>query len=120
MSYAVAANALILLHGAFILFAIFGGLLAARRRAWAALHLPAFAWAAWIGFSGSICPLTPLENHYRALAGGTPYGGGFIQHYVLSWIYPAGLTHATQIGLASLLLLVNLATYAWALRRTRR
>ena len=120
MSYAVAANALILLHGAFILFAIFGGLLVARHRAWAALHLPAFAWAAWIGFSGSICPLTPFENHYRELAGGTPYGGGFIQHYVLSWIYPAGLTHAMQVGLTSLLLLVNVATYAWALRRTRR
>ena len=116
----LAADAVLLLHGAFILFAVFGGLLSAWRPWAAAVHLPAAAWAAWIEFSGGICPLTPLENRLRALAGDTPYAGGFVEHYLVPLIYPPGLTARVQLLLALGVVLVNVAIYTWVLRRSRR
>jgi len=118
--YALAADAVLVLHGLFILFAALGGLLVAWRRPIIWLHLPAVAWGAWIALSGGICPLTPLENRLRSLAGGPAYGGGFIEHYLLPVIYPAGLTPQAQIVLGGTLIAVNLAVYAWLLRRARR
>ena len=38
-------------------------------RASRSLHLPAALWAAWVEFTGTICPLTPLENAWRARGG---------------------------------------------------
>jgi hypothetical protein len=120
MGYALAADAILVVHGLFIAFAVLGGLLATRRPAVAVLHLPAAAWAAWIEMSGGICPLTPLENRLRALAGETPYGGGFVEHYLLPIIYPPGLTLEIQVALGAGVLVVNIAIYAWVLRRRRR
>ncbi len=37
------------------------------------------------------------------------YGGGFIEHYVWPVIYPAGLTPAIQLGLGSVVLVLNAA-----------
>ena len=120
MGYALAADGVVVLHGLFILFAVLGGLLAAWRPWAAALHLPAAAWAAWIEVSGGICPLTPLENRLRALAGEEGYADGFVEHYLLPLIYPPGLTPAVQWTLAALVVLVNVAIYGWVLRRRRR
>jgi len=120
LRYALAADAVLVLHALFILFAALGGLLVAWRRWLAALHLPSLAWAAWIELSGGICPLTPLENHFRRLAGRDAYETGFVEQYLLPLVYPPGLTPAVQVVLASLLLATNLAVYAWVLRRLRR
>jgi len=120
MRHALAADAVLLLHGLFILFAVLGGLLAARWRWIAAVHLPAAAWAAWIEASGGICPLTPLENRLRQLAGDTPYAGGFVEHYLLPLIYPSGLTPEVQWTLAAGVVAANAVIYAWVLRRRRR
>lgn len=116
--YGLLADLTVLLHAAFILFAVLGGLLAVRwpRIAW--LHLPAVAWAAFIEFSGRICPLTPLENHYRELAGESGYTGGFIEHYILPVIYPAGLTRNIQLGLGLGVLVVNIVAYVIVIRRS--
>jgi len=120
MGYALAADVVVLLHGLFILFAVFGGLLAAWRPWAAALHLPAAAWGAWIELSGGTCPLTPLENRLRQLAGESGYAGGFVEHYLLPVIYPPGLTPAVQWTLAAMVVVVNLLVYGWVLRRRRR
>jgi hypothetical protein len=120
MGYRVAADAVLLLHGLFVLFAVLGGLLAARCRWVAWVHLPAAAWAAWIEFSGGVCPLTPIENILRTRAGATPYEGGFIDHYLLPLVYPTGLTPRIQVALGVMVVLANLAIYAWVLRRSRR
>ena len=63
------ADATVLLHAAFVVFAVAGGLLVARwpRVAWA--HLPAVVWAAWVELAGWTCPLTPLENYFRSRGG---------------------------------------------------
>jgi hypothetical protein len=115
----LAADAIVALHLAFVAFACLGGLLAWRRLRYAVVHLPALAWAAWIEFTGSICPLTPLENELRRRAGEAGYPGGFVEHYVLPVLYPAGLTPATQSWIGLFLVALNVAIYAVALARWR-
>jgi hypothetical protein len=119
MAASFAADAVLLLHGVFILFVVAGGLLALRWPLAAAVHLPCAAWGAYIEFSGGICPLTPLEQRLRALAGEAGYSGGFIEHYLLPLIYPAGLTPTVQVVLGSGVIVVNLIVYGLVLRRRR-
>ena len=117
MLYRIAADAVLLLHLAFILFALFGALLATRWHWIALVHLPAIAWGCFIELSGGICPLTPLENELRFNAGQAGFSGGFIEHYLLGLIYPAGLTWDIQILLAATLLSVNMLIYGWLIWR---
>jgi hypothetical protein len=111
---ALAADIIVLLHFAFILFVSAGGLLVLRwpRLAW--LHLPCVAWGVLIEATGGICPLTPLEMRFRLAAGEPGYSGDFIDRYLLPMIYPAGLTRGLQIGLGIALLLFNLVIYVFA------
>ena len=118
--FRLAADAVALLHLAFVLFVVVGGLLVWRwpRLAW--LHLPAVAWGALIEFTGWMCPLTPLENHLRQAVGQAGYAGGFIDHYLLALLYPVGLTREMQGALGASVLVVNGAVYGTLLwRRTR-
>lgn len=120
MTWRILADVLVVLHLAFTGFVIFGGFLIWKWR-WAALaHLPALAWGFWVETSGQICPLTPLEIHLRRLAGEAGYRGGFLNHYVLSVLYPPWLTRPDQWVLAGLLLAINIAAYVPLLRPHRR
>ncbi|MEO8508936.1 MAG: DUF2784 domain-containing protein [Betaproteobacteria bacterium] len=119
MAYRFLADATVALHLAFILFAVLGGLLVCRNARWAWVHLPAVAWVVWLEATGAICPLTPLENLWRARAGDAGYAGGFIDHYLVPVIYPAGLTPQIQMLLGGLVALVNALLYAWAWRQRR-
>lgn len=116
----LAADALALLHLGFVLFVAFGGLLVLRwpRLAW--LHLPAAAWGAWVEFAGWFCPLTPLENALRRIAGTAGYSGGFIDHYLWPLIYPAGLTRDVQLALGLGVVAINTAVYGVLLARRAR
>ena len=114
------ADAVVVVHGAFVVFAVAGGLLVLRHRGVAWLHVPAVAWAAFIEFSGGVCPLTPLENALRKLAGDRGYSGGFVDHYLTPIIYPAGLTPRIQAALGVAVLVLNVGVYAWAWRRRPR
>ena len=118
MSPGALADLVVALHAAFVVFVVLGGLLVLRWRRAAWVHLPAAAWGAWIEFSGRICPLTPLENHYRRLGGQTGYQGGFIDHYILPVLYPHGLTRPTQIALGVIVVGFNAWIYWRAFRRT--
>ncbi|HET7811063.1 MAG TPA: DUF2784 domain-containing protein [Steroidobacteraceae bacterium] len=120
MAPALAADAVMAFHFLFIAFALLGSLLVLWKRGFLWLHLPALAWGAWIEASGRTCPLTPLENHYRALAGQTTYGEGFITHYLAPIIYPSGLTRGTQFVILGILIAVNLVGYGLVLLRRRR
>lgn len=123
MRHAFLADAVLLLHGLFIVWVVAGGA-AVLWRAWlAALHLPAVAWGLWISWSGSYCPLTPLEQSLRRAAGQAGYEGGFLEHYLTAAIYPAGLTLDDQILYGVLVLAINLVAYglvAWRAARRRR
>ncbi|MFZ5560202.1 MAG: DUF2784 domain-containing protein [Pseudomonadota bacterium] len=114
------ADAVLLLHLGFILFVLFGALLTLRWRWLAALHLPAVLWGIAIEVSGGTCPLTPLENFFRAQAGEAAYAESFIEHYLLAAIYPAGLTRDIQLALAAVVLVLNAALYGWVFCWRRR
>ena len=114
-----AADAVLVVHLAFIVFVLVGGVLVLHRRTWAALHLPAAAWGAYAELTGTICPLTPLENSFRRAAGAAGYEGGFIEHYLIPLIYPAGLTPRVQLVLGLVVLAVNVPVYAMAWRKWR-
>ena len=120
MFYKFAADLIVLLHFACILFVILGGLIVWRwpRLVW--VHLPAVLWGIGIECAGFICPLTPLENFFRDRAGGGGYESGFIQHYIVSIIYPAGLTRTIQFVLAALLIAINLVFYTLIFCRFRK
>lgn len=120
MLYALLAWLTVTAHAAFVVFVALGGLLVNRRPRVALLHVPAVLWGAFIEFSGRVCPLTPLENRFRALAGAAGYPEGFLEHYMLGALYPPGLTTATQYVLGTLVLLVNAAAYLLLWRRMRR
>jgi hypothetical protein len=122
MSYRLLADVVLLVHAAFVVFVMLGGLAVLRwpRLAW--VHLPVVAWGAGIEFAGGICPLTPLENHWRRLAGEQGYMGGFVEHYLMAALYPEGLTRGLQIVLGLVVLAVNAAVYVrvWSRTKTSR
>jgi hypothetical protein len=120
MLYRVLADVVLSLHLAFIAFVVLGGLLVARWRRLAWVHLPCVAWAVVLEFQGRRCPLTPLENRLRRSSGAAGYEGGFIDHYLVPLIYPSGLTTEAQLFLGTSVVLVNLFVYAWLWRRGRR
>jgi hypothetical protein len=119
MAWALAADAVLAFHFAFILWVVFGGLAALRWRRAIWLHLPALAWGIAIEFLRPTCPLTPLENRLRVLAGGQAYEGTFISHYLLPIVYPGAMTREVQWVLGALLIGFNLAVYALLWRRRR-
>lgn len=120
MLASLAADTVMALHFAFIVFALTGSFFVLLKPWVIRLHLPALAWGLWIELSGNVCPLTPLENHFRELAGEGGYAGGFIAHYIEPLIYPEGLTRATQFMLAAVLVTTNLAGYALVIHQHRR
>ena len=120
MTYALLADAVVAFHFCFILFAMFGALAVVWRWRLRWLHLPVLAWAVGIMVLHGICPLTPLENRLRELAGQQGYEGGFINHYLLPLIYPPGMTPGIQLGGAALLAAANAFFYVWAWRRAKR
>lgn len=114
------ADLLVVAHLVFIVFVVAGGLVVLRwpRVAW--LHLPAVAWGIYAEATATVCPLTPLENLWRRQAGDAGYAGGFVEHYLVPLIYPAGLTPRLQLAIAVFVALVNLAIYAAAWRSWRK
>jgi hypothetical protein len=117
MGYRLLADAVVLLHLTFVAFVVLGGVLVRRHRWVAWVHVPVFAWGALIEFAGWICPLTPLENAWRQRGGAAGYAGGFVEHYLLPLLYPAGLTRGVQIALGVLVLGFNTAIYGSVMLR---
>jgi hypothetical protein len=115
-----AADVVVLVHLAFILFVAVGGLLVLRRPRLAWVHVPAVVWGALIELAGWICPLTPLENRLRGAAGEAAFDGGFIDRYIMPIIYPAGLTRGMQLTLGTVVIVVNLVVYGLLVLRRKR
>lgn len=88
MVYRVLADAVMLVHFAFILFVAVGALLAWRWPRLAFAHLPALAWSAGTVTIGFPCPLTRLEKALDRRADSDVYDGGFIDQYVEDVVYP--------------------------------
>jgi hypothetical protein len=117
MLFRRAADLVLVVHLAFVLFVVLGGLLALRwpRVAW--IHMPVALYGAAIEFVGFICPLTPLEVALRRRGGEAGYEGGFIEHYVTATLYPTGLTREVQLVLGTAVLVLNGIVYFFWWRR---
>lgn len=118
--YRLLADAVVIMHLGFIAFVVTGGVLVLFRPRVAWVHVPCVIWGIVVEAAGYICPLTPLENRLRTLAGGQAYEGDFIIHCIEPVIYPEGLTREIQFVLAALVLVVNAAVYLVVYRRLRR
>lgn len=119
MAYSFLADLTIVLHFAFIVFVIGGGVLVRwwPKLVWA--HLTAAVWGAYVSLANRICPLTPLENWLSRQAGRAGYAGGFMEHHLFWLIYPAGLTPTVQRLLGAGVIVLNLIVYTWVWSRRR-
>lgn len=113
MCFSLAADAVLLIHLAFIVFVVLGAAIAFLWRWTAVVHLPAAAWGIYVELTGRICPLTYLENHFRHEAGQAGYPESFIEHYLLNIIYPSSLTQEIQFILAGIVFIINGTIYTW-------
>lgn len=69
---------------------------------------------------GWVCPLTPLENHFRLLAGNRSYGGDFIARHFIPVIYPENLTNEFQQLLGGIVIVVNVIFYTITIIKHRK
>ncbi|KGN30971.1 membrane protein [Knoellia sinensis KCTC 19936] len=110
---AVLADAVMLVHFAFLLFVVLGGFLAWRWPKLIWVHVPAAVWGfATVAFSIR-CPLTDVEEWARERAGEEALAGtGFIDHYIEGVLYPERYTAVLQL-LAAASVIVSWAGFAW-------
>lgn len=120
MTYHLLADAVLLIHLAFILFVVLGALVVRRfpRLVWP--HLIAVTWGGVIEITGHVCPLTPLEDLLRRLGGEAGYSGGFVGHYLTPVIYPHELDRPVQIGFGVGVIVINVAAYLLMYCRAKR
>lgn len=115
--YSILADIVVCLHFTFVFFVVFGGFFYYFWRSAPYLHLPAVFWGFWVELSGSICPLTPLENWLDQLAGGLDYRSGFIEQYITHFLYPTNLDQNIKYYLAIGLAVINLIIYIHIIRK---
>jgi hypothetical protein len=111
MLYQLLASVVAILHFAFIVFVIGGGLLLLLWPKLMWIHLPAAIWGVVIEMMGWYCPLTGIENWLLRRAGRAGYSGGFVSHYIFALIYPAGLTRSIELMIGIVVLVVNVSVY---------
>lgn len=119
MLFAWLADAVMLLHFAFVAFAVVGAVLVLRWRRLLWWQVAAAAWAAIVELMQWPCPLTPLEIWLRQQAGQSGYSESFVEHYLTVLLYPAGLTAQVQVVLGVGVVLINAAIYVWLWWRVR-
>jgi hypothetical protein len=107
------------LHFAFIVFAVLGGFLVLWEPRIAWLHVPSVVWSGYVNLFSQVCPLTPLENRFRYLAGQAGYEGGFVQHYIAPVVYPGLMPERWGLIAGISVLVWNAFVYALVVLRRR-
>ena len=116
--YSALASSVLALHLLFILWVIFGVLVARSRPLLRWAHITCLIWGILIEVLPWPCPLTLLENWLESRAGVEPYQGGFLLHYLDALVYPnASPVLLTVAGVVVCSL--NLALYARVFLRGR-
>jgi hypothetical protein len=119
VSYRLLADIVVIVHFAFVVFVVVGGLLALRwpKVMWA--HVPAVVYSAWIVTFSITCPLTPLERDLRARGGEEAYTESFIERYVEGVLYPGDMLGQAQ-AVAALVVVGSWVALAVRAARPRR
>ena len=114
----VLAVAVLLVHLAWILWAI-AGTLWTRGRPWlTAAHVISLIWGIIVELGPCPCPLTVAEQWLEVRAGMHTWSGGFLVHYLEAAIYP-DLPAWLVTGIGVAVCAFNLAIYVrrfWARR----
>ena len=105
------ADLLVMGHLFFIVFLVVGGPLARRFPRLLKWHLAAAGVTVLVSLTNSPCPLTVWEKHFLALAGEQPYETGFIEHYLVEPVHPAGID--AQVNLVLLAAWIVPTAYAY-------
>lgn len=92
-----AADAVVVIHFAFVVFVVIGGVLALRWPKLLWFHVPAVLYSIWIITFSITCPLTPLERNLRERGGQDRYGESFIERYVEGVLYPGDMLRQAQV-----------------------
>jgi len=112
----VLADAVVVVHLAFLVFVALGGFLAWRWPRVVPLHLAAVA-VAFVSLTVHFdCPLTGWEQSLRRRGGQHPYTNGFVGHYLAGRIYPHGYAWAAQAVIAACIIV----SYAYLFESHRR
>jgi hypothetical protein len=113
------AVAMAVVHGAFVVALVGGGIAVVRNpRAWR-LHVLTIACTTAVAGAGADCPMTVLEARFRARAGWASHETGFISHYLIEPWHPAGITRPVRAGIIAAWIVPNVAAYGWLARRWR-
>jgi hypothetical protein len=96
MIYRTAADAVVVIHFAFVVFVVVGGVLALRWPKLLWIHVPTVLYSVWIITFSITCPLTPLERDLRERGGQDRYGESFIERYVEGVLYPGDMLRQAQ------------------------
>ena len=120
MGWRLAADAVVLVHVAFIAFVVVGGVLALRWRRVALEQVLCIVYGVTIQVIGFTCPLTPLEKSFRRQAGSAGYEGGFVEHYIVPALYPGELIRIVKVALVALIVLANAIVYVFVWRIASR
>jgi len=105
------ADAVLLLHFAYIAWIMLGAFLTRCRPRLAALHVFTLFYGITVEIFALWCPLTALENWLEARGGVAPYHGPFLLHYLDALVYPDVPPLALTIGAVAVCAL-NLWIYA--------
>ena len=117
MPYRAFATAIALLHGAFSLIVVFGGLLVLRYPSLLWLHAACVAWAVLTMTTDCGCVLTTWEKALWRRGTREPYTAGFVEHYLAGPLVGGTVSHRGHVLLGALVLGGNLVVYYFILRR---
>ena len=120
MKARILANLVLGVHFTFVIFSVLGGFLVLWKRWIAWFHISSVLWSSFVNLFSHVCPLTPLENRFRLLAGQAGYEGGFIQHYVAPLVYPGGMPRRMELIAGYSVLIWNAFVYALVVILQRR
>jgi Protein of Unknown function (DUF2784) len=111
--YTKLATTVLVVHLLFILWLIFGALVAYRRPRLRWLHIVSLVWGVLVELTPWPCPLTLLEIWLEGRAGIQPYQGAFLLHYLDATVYP-NVSPMLLVVVGLIVCLANLGIYAFA------
>ena len=120
MTARILADLVLGFHLAFIVFAVLGSFVVLWKPRIAWLHVPSVVWSAFVNLFSQVCPLTPLENRFRHLAGQAGYEGGFIEHYITPLVYPGVMPERWGLIAGFSVLIWNVLVYTLLVATLRR
>lgn len=115
MSAGLLADVVVVIHFAFVVFVVFGGLLALWRPKLILAHVPAALYGLVVVTVGVTCPLTTIERDLRERAGEERFEESFIERYVEGVLYPGDMLREAQIA-GVLVVIASWVAVAWRVR----